>query len=43
MEFIGTAPPRLVYVVDGKPVRHWDWQDETPVAEVLAFVSNGGD
>ncbi len=41
MEFIGTSPPRLVYVKDGQSARHWDWQDEVPSADITAFVASG--
>ncbi len=36
MEFIGSTPPRLSHIRDGVGVRHWDWQDEVPEAEILA-------
>jgi hypothetical protein len=42
MEFIGSTPPRLVYVKDGRDVQHWDWQDEAPLAEIEAYVMPGG-
>lgn len=38
MEFIGTSPPRLVYIKDGQSAKHWDWQDEVPSADITAFV-----
>lgn len=42
MEFIGSSPPRLVYVKDGRDAQHWDWQDDVPVAEIEAYVKSGG-
>lgn len=40
MEFIGTAPPRLIYVHDGRIVRHWDWEDDVPESAIIAEFAN---
>lgn len=42
-EFIDTAPPRLIYVVDGAEVRAWEWKDETPRPEMIALAIGGSE
>ncbi len=36
MSFIGTAPPRLHYLLDGQSVQHWDWDDAPPSVDNVA-------
>jgi len=44
MCFIGTAPPRLHYVREGRSVHHWDWEDAPPsVSDVAAALSSAAD
>ena len=43
MEFIGTTPPRLSYIRDGVGVRHWDWTDDVPEADILAHFKKAGE
>ena len=43
MEFIGTTPPWLSHIRDGVGVRHWDWEDEVPAAEILAYFKKPGE
>jgi hypothetical protein len=43
MEFIGTSPPRLLHTRDGVSVKHWDWQDDVPTADILSHLEDGGD
>jgi len=38
LDFIGSAPPRLIYSRDGQQVHFWDWEDETPGEETVAAV-----
>lgn len=38
LDFIGNAPPRLIYDRDGQQVHFWDWEDETPDAETVGGV-----
>ncbi|MCH8204754.1 MAG: hypothetical protein IID09_06290 [Candidatus Hydrogenedentes bacterium] len=41
MSFIGTAPPRLIYVRDGQSVQIWDWDGAPPsVDNVAASVTS---
>ncbi len=43
MEFIGSTPPRLSHIRDGVGVRHWDWQDKVPEAEILLHFAKPGE
>ena len=36
MEFIDTAPPRLLYARDGREITAWDWLEEAPSVEAVA-------
>jgi len=42
MEFIGTAPPRLIHIRDGAIVRHWDWKDDVPNEAIVSTVTGSG-
>jgi len=41
-QFIGEAPPRVYYIVDGRPVQYWDGEPPA-IADVLALVSGIAD
>jgi hypothetical protein len=43
MELLGSAPPRLAYVMDGKPEQVWDWHGEMPTAEIRAYFAASGE
>lgn len=41
IEFIESAPPRLIYVRDGIEIHGWDWVDRAPgIDEVLAITDS---
>ena len=39
MELLGSTPPRLAYVVDGRPEQIWDWHEEMPSADISEYFA----